>query len=127
MSLSYFIWSVADLLRGDFKQSEYGKVILPFMVLRRMDCVLAVTKKAVLAELDARNKSGINPESFLKRKAKQSFAYLSKVLMRFSMHSSRLLLGTIWSGLEGSMFSLPQTRVMRPTNIRKLKSGSSTS
>src|SRR5437762_421037 len=34
-----FIWSVADLLRGDYKQSEYGKVILPFTVLRRLDCV----------------------------------------------------------------------------------------
>ena len=33
-NLSSFIWSVADLLRGDYKQSEYGKVILPFTVLR---------------------------------------------------------------------------------------------
>jgi type I restriction-modification system DNA methylase subunit len=39
-NLSSFIWSVADLLRGDYKQSEYGKVILPFTVLRRLDCVL---------------------------------------------------------------------------------------
>ena len=36
-SLSSFIWSIADLLRGDYKQSEYGKVILPFTVLRRLD------------------------------------------------------------------------------------------
>jgi type I restriction enzyme M protein len=43
-----FIWSVADLLRGDYKQSEYGKVILPLTVLRRLDCVLAPTKAAVL-------------------------------------------------------------------------------
>ena len=43
-----FIWSVADLLRGDYKQSEYGKVILPFTVLRRLDCVLEPTKTAVL-------------------------------------------------------------------------------
>src|SRR5258708_789465 len=43
-----FIWSVADLLRGDYKQSEYGKVILPLTVLRRLDCVLETTKKAVL-------------------------------------------------------------------------------
>jgi type I restriction enzyme M protein len=39
-----FIWSVADLLRGDYKQSEYGKVILPLVVLRRLDCVLAPSK-----------------------------------------------------------------------------------
>jgi type I restriction enzyme M protein len=43
-----FIWSVADLLRGDYKQSEYGRVILPLTVLRRLDCVLEPTKKAVL-------------------------------------------------------------------------------
>ena len=39
-TLSTFIWSVTDLLRGDYKQSDYGKVILPFTVLRRLDCVL---------------------------------------------------------------------------------------
>ena len=43
-----FIWSVADLLRGDYKQSEYGRVILPFTVLRRLDCVLEPTKSKVL-------------------------------------------------------------------------------
>jgi hypothetical protein len=35
-SLSAFIWSVADLLRGDYKQADYGKVILPFTVLRKI-------------------------------------------------------------------------------------------
>ena len=48
-ALSSFIWSVADLLRGDYKQSDYGKVILPFTVLRRLDCVLEPTKAKVLA------------------------------------------------------------------------------
>jgi len=43
-----FIWSVADLLRGDYKQSEYGRVILPLTVMRRLDCVLAPKKDAVL-------------------------------------------------------------------------------
>lgn len=42
------IWNVADLLRGDYKQSDYGKVILPMTVLRRLDCVLAPTKQKVL-------------------------------------------------------------------------------
>jgi type I restriction enzyme M protein len=72
-NLSAFIWSVADLLRGDYKQSEYGKVILPFTVLRRLDCVLAKTKKAVLAEKAKRDKSGLNPEPFLIKAAGQSF------------------------------------------------------
>ena len=44
-----FIWSVAELLRGDFKQSEYGKVILPFVILRRLDCLLERTKDEVVA------------------------------------------------------------------------------
>ncbi|KZE34598.1 type I restriction-modification system subunit M [Crenobacter luteus] len=72
-ALSSFIWSVADLLRGDYKQSEYGKVILPFTVLRRLDCVLAATKPAVLAEFDAKTRQGLNPDPFLTRKAGQSF------------------------------------------------------
>ena len=47
-----FIWSVADLLRGDFKQSQYGRVILPFTLLRRLECVLAPTKANVLEEYE---------------------------------------------------------------------------
>lgn len=47
-----FIWSVADLLRGDYKQSEYSKVILPLVTIRRLDCVLEPTKPAVLASHD---------------------------------------------------------------------------
>src|SRR5208337_2042801 len=61
-SLLAFIWSVADLLRGDYKQSDYGKVILPFTVLRRLDCVLGPTKAVVLAELADKQKAGLNPE-----------------------------------------------------------------
>jgi len=42
------IWEVANLLRGDYKRSDYGKVILPLTVLRRLDCVLQDTKQDVL-------------------------------------------------------------------------------
>lgn len=47
-SLSSFVWSIAELLRGDFKQSEYGNVILPLVVLRRLDCILETSKAEVL-------------------------------------------------------------------------------
>lgn len=47
-NLGSFVWSIAEILRGDFKQSEYGKVILPFVVLRRLDCILEESKSAVL-------------------------------------------------------------------------------
>jgi len=73
-ALSSFIWSVADLLRGDYKQSEYGRVILPFTVLRRLDCVLEARKPAVLAEFEAKTKAGLNPDPFLRRASgNQSF------------------------------------------------------
>ncbi|EEX66297.1 type I restriction-modification system subunit M [Vibrio metoecus] len=47
-----FIWSVADLLRGDFKQSQYGRVILPFTLLRRLECVLEESKEAVVIQAE---------------------------------------------------------------------------
>ncbi len=47
-----FIWSIADLLRGDYKQSDYGKVVLPLTVLRRLDCVLESTKADVLKKAE---------------------------------------------------------------------------
>lgn len=50
--LANFIWGVADILRGDYKQSDYGKVILPFTILRRIDCVLEKTKDKVLAKYE---------------------------------------------------------------------------
>jgi type I restriction enzyme M protein len=72
-NLSALLWSVADLLRGDYKQSEYGRVILPFTVLRRLDCVLEPTKAAVLAEKARREAAGLNPEPFLLKKSGQYF------------------------------------------------------
>ena len=72
-NLSSFLWSVADLLRGDYKQSDYGKVILPFTVLRRLDCVLEPTKPAVLAEFAKRTAAKLEPDAFLRRKSGQLF------------------------------------------------------
>ncbi|WP_164063676.1 type I restriction-modification system subunit M [Serratia marcescens] len=68
-----FIWAVADLLRGDFKQSQYGRVILPFTLLRRLECVLAGTKEAVLAEAEKLKASPLpeeGREKFLLRATK---------------------------------------------------------
>ena len=81
-NLSSFIWSVADLLRGDYKQSEYGKVILPFTVLRRLDCVLEKSKPAVLAEFEKRKATKINPEPFLLKKTGHLFFNTSPLDMK---------------------------------------------
>ncbi|MBU4534082.1 MAG: type I restriction-modification system subunit M [Firmicutes bacterium] len=61
-NLSSFVWSIAEILRGDFKQSEYGKVVLPFIVLRRLDCILEGTKRAVL-EAEKRLPDGVDEQT----------------------------------------------------------------
>ncbi|MCC1498085.1 class I SAM-dependent DNA methyltransferase [Alcanivorax sp. 1008] len=69
-----FIWSVADLLRGDFKQSQYGRVILPFTLLRRLECVLEPTKAKVLKSAEAnKDKTDAVREKLLLRAADQQF------------------------------------------------------
>ncbi|MEJ1935211.1 type I restriction-modification system subunit M N-terminal domain-containing protein, partial [Nostoc sp. NIES-2111] len=67
--LANLIWAVADLLRGDYKQSDYGKVILPFTLLRRLECVLESTKDTVVSEYEKRKASGVVLDPILKRKA----------------------------------------------------------
>ena len=71
--LANLIWNVAEHLRGDYKQADYGKIIMPFTLLRRLDCVLEGTKQAVLEEYTKREATGVNLDPFLKRKSKQSF------------------------------------------------------
>jgi type I restriction enzyme M protein len=72
-----YIWSLADLLRGDFKQSQYGRVILPFTILRRLECVLAARKPQVLAEVERLKAmpqlEAAAREKFLLRAAGQAF------------------------------------------------------
>ena len=80
-----FIWSVADLLRGDFKQSQYGRIILPFTLLRRLECVLEETKGNVIAEsqrlaslpIDKQPKDEEAQARFLKRASKRPFYNIS--------------------------------------------------
>lgn len=71
-----FIWSIADLLRGDYKQSDYGKVILPLTVLRRMDAVLAKTKNKVLEA--SKGLKIENKDPILNKAAGQKFHNRSK-------------------------------------------------
>ena len=71
--LSNLIWSVADLLRGDYRQSEYGRVVLAFTVLRRLDCVLASTKADVLKEKEEKTALGLNPDPFMRKASGCSF------------------------------------------------------
>lgn len=80
--LANHAWSVADLLRGDYKQSDYGKVILPFTVLRRLECVLEPTREKV-AETATRFKGQeIDTDHFLRRASGHSFFNTSDLTLK---------------------------------------------
>jgi len=73
------IWSIAELLRGPYKESEYGKVVLPFTVLRRLDCVLAPTKKNVLEQKEkAKSLKLKDPDLLLRKASGQNFYNASR-------------------------------------------------
>ncbi|MCG3760065.1 type I restriction-modification system subunit M [Vibrio cincinnatiensis] len=79
-STAAFLWSVADLLRGDFKQSQYGRIILPFTLLRRLECVLEATKPDVLAKYEAVKAMPIEAQDkLLTHTAQLSFYNTSKM------------------------------------------------
>ncbi|KZZ43961.1 restriction endonuclease subunit M, partial [Oleiphilus sp. HI0085] len=81
-NLAAYCWSIADLLRGDFKQSQYGRIILPFTLLRRLECVLEETKEQVLAkfeEIQTMNLPEEAQEKLLIRASGLSFYNTSKM------------------------------------------------
>jgi type I restriction enzyme M protein len=74
------IWSIAELLRGDYKQADYGKVILPLVVMRRLDQALEPTRQQVLVRAEALRRDGVtNLEPALLPMSGQGFYNLSKV------------------------------------------------
>ena len=79
--ISSFIWGTADLLRSSFKQHEYGDIILPFTVMRRLDVVLEPTKKKVL-EVAARKLPSALRDTMLKQAAEADFYNTSEFTMR---------------------------------------------
>ncbi len=90
-----FIWSVADLLRGDYKQSEYGKVILPLTVLRRLDCVLEPTKAAVLDRAKSLRGRVENVERVLELVAGQRFYNTSPLDFRGLLSDPNQIAGNL--------------------------------
>ncbi len=90
-----FIWSVADLLRGDYKQSEYGKVILPLTVLRRLDCVLEKSKPEVLKRFAELKERIENVEPVLENVAGQRFYNTSPLNFRRLLDDPAQLAGNL--------------------------------
>ncbi|PHX06537.1 type I restriction-modification system subunit M [Vibrio splendidus] len=94
-STAALLWSVADLLRGDFKQSQYGRIILPFTLLRRLECVIEETKSDVLDKYEAVKAMPFEAQDkILTHSAKLSFYNTSK------MDLSRLGETNVASNLE---------------------------
>ncbi|MFC9633977.1 N-6 DNA methylase [Streptomyces mirabilis] len=80
--LANHAWSVADLLRGDYKQSDYGKVILPFTVLRRLECVLEPTREKVVETVAKFAGQDIDTDHFLRKASGHSFYNKSDLTLR---------------------------------------------
>lgn len=100
-STAAFIWSVADLLRGDYRQSDYGKVILPFTLLRRLECVLDATREDVYNEYLERKDLGIPLDVFLTEKSKQSFYNISRFTLSTLLADSANLKFNLESYIAG--------------------------
>jgi type I restriction enzyme M protein len=96
-----FIWSVADKLRGVYKQSEYGRVILPLVVLRRLDCVLEPTKAAVLARHEALKGRVENVAPVLESIAGEQFYNISPLDFRRLLDDSANVKGNLQSYIAG--------------------------
>ena len=77
-TLAPFIWNIADLLLGAFKPSEYGRIILPFTVLRRLECVLEPTRGKVRSQYEAMKASGVDMDLILPTTAGATFYNVSQ-------------------------------------------------
>ncbi len=96
-----FIWSIADLLRGDYKQSEYGKVILPLTVLRRMDCVSEGDKPELIAEAQQFADSGLDPHRMLMDSRKQDFVNTNPLTFATLLNDPAQLAGNLRAYIAG--------------------------
>ncbi|MWC27175.1 type I restriction-modification system subunit M [Paenibacillus sp. MMS18-CY102] len=91
------IWNIAELLRGDYKQSDYGKVILPFTVLRRLDCVLEESKDKVLESYKTMNEPLTTIQQRMLERASGSKFYNTNP---FTMRSMRDFPGMLADNLK---------------------------
>ena len=95
-----FIWSIADLLRGPYKPHQYGAIVLPFTILRRLDAVLEPTKQAVLDEAIKRGESP-SANVFLAKASGQSFFNTSAFTLQLLMGDPASIKANIIDYLHG--------------------------
>jgi len=101
--LTGFIWSIAELLRGDYKQADYGKIILPFTVLRRIDCILENDKEDFFKKYnEQKNKFGGEiPEAVINSISKKQFYNISSFTLKKLLEDSEHIKSNLISYIEG--------------------------
>jgi type I restriction enzyme M protein len=121
--IAAFFWSVADLIRDHFKRGKYQDVILPFTVLRRLDCVLAPSKQKVLVTAkDLKAKGLKNPEAQLRRASGYAFYNISQYDFQKLLDDPKRLHGNLGNYIAG--FSTNMAEVLEkfdfPNTLKKL-------
>ena len=96
-----FIWAVADELRGDFKAHEYGQVILPFLVLRRLECALEPTKAVVIAKAESLKGKVDNVDPILQMTAKHKFYNTSPLDLTKLLSDSKMVAANLRTYVQG--------------------------
>jgi type I restriction enzyme M protein len=91
--LADFIWSIANKLRGPYRPPQYRKVMLPLIVLRRLDCVLEPTKDKVLEQYAALKKKNLSQTAIEKALAKVASKDRNQPLYNISRFTFQKLLG----------------------------------
>lgn len=96
-----FIWAIANLLRGTYRQSDYGKVVLPFTVLRRLDCALEATKSKVLEEFGKNKNAGVALDFLLQKASGYSFYNTSPYDLKKAAGDTTNLKANLLAYIEG--------------------------
>ncbi len=96
-----FIWSIANLLRGTYKPADYGKVILPFTVLRRLDSALEATKTKVLEEFSKNRNAGAALDFLLQKASDYSFYNTSPYDLKKAAGDTTNLKANLLAYIEG--------------------------
>jgi len=96
-----FIWSIANLLRGTYKAADYGKVVLPFTVLRRLDSALEGSKQAVLEAKKQKSTSGAALDFILQKASGYSFYNTSRYDLKKAAGDTTNLKANLLSYIEG--------------------------
>lgn len=123
-NLAAYIWSLADLLRGDFKQSQYGRVILPFTLSRRLECVLEDSKEAILTEYDSIQAMGLPEEAQEKLllRATNGLTFFNVSKMDLSKLGESGIKANLESYIQG--FSKDAREIFEYFNFASLSAGS---